>query len=221
MGGQNRHVGVVVMRRISDERILAAGRELFRERCGDLTFHEFCRLSGISQSTVVARFGRWLLFKKRLGYGENRPKVLSGPTREELIQRLKNVAKQVGERVTLSEFQRQTGISATVVYSRFRSWTELREQAGLTPRMRTQKWFSKQALLADMCRLYLETRGLVTRRKYEWRGGVSLETVRRYFGSWDAAEEELVEFATEFVRTHSGKEGEEELARLAAPVRRT
>jgi hypothetical protein len=169
---------------------------------------------------VVARFGRWLLLKKRLGYGEKRPRVSSGPTREGLIERLKKVAMKVGERVTLNEFQRQTGISATVVYSRFRSWTELREQAGLTPRMRTQKWFSKQALLADMCRLYLETRGEVTRRRYEWRGGVSLETLRRYFGSWDAAEAELMRFATEFVRTHSRKEGEDVLARMAAPVRR-
>lgn len=177
--------------RYPTERLLALARELFHEHGSDLTLRQFAKAAGVSMCTVVNHVGNWLDFKQSFGLDPvTAPKARIKPrnTPTALIERLQQVAAKHGQNFTLNFFQRKTGINASTIYNRFGSWTEFRARAGLIPETRMSKRIPTDALLADLVRLCLETRTLVTRRRYRLEGRASLDTLLLRYGTWHAVE---------------------------------
>jgi len=192
-------------RPFSHERMLELARELFREHGSNLSLRQFARACRVSQTTILNHVGTWLEFKKHCGYppvAAPRGRFAPDCTPEVLIRRLKELAAKYGDRITIATFHRHTGISTNVIYSRFPSWTEFRARAGLTPHNRSSKRLSTQALLADMCRVYITTRETMTRRRYQRHGYVSIRTLRERFGSWRKAVDAYLDYIDKLVRLY-------------------
>lgn len=176
--------------RIPDRHIIALARDLFREHGPDLTCRRFCQLTGISQTSIASHFGGWLPFKKRLGFkpvAAPRARVAPEHTAQALLSRFKELARQHGPDIRLHRFAILAGVSPSLIYCRFGSWTELRRQAGITEINRPDVRITNESLLADMIRITTDAARPVTKALYRRHGWASYPTIIKRFTDWRVA----------------------------------
>lgn len=104
----------------------------------------------------------------------------------ELIEDIRAVAAEVGEKPTLNDY-REHGIAAvTTIYSHFDSWQNALESAGYEPREPDSE-VTEEELLTELNRLADELGDRPTATDMNDHGAYWVSTYRRAFGSWNKA----------------------------------
>jgi len=162
------------------ELIRQKAAQLLHDRKGDLSLHEFSRLSHVPVSVVQLRLGPWLKFKKQFGYH-------TGPahTPERLIAKLHQLVDKRGPDIRLVDFTAETGLNEKVITRAFGTWRDFRTQAGLPPKPEPR--IPPEAFLADIFQIRINANHTCSRADYQSKGAADLETLERCFGSWHAA----------------------------------
>lgn len=105
-------------------------------------------------------------------------------SREEVVQALQRYAKTHGENITLAQFARRLGVSATVIYSRWGRWHELRRAAGLKrPRKPATLQYSDTFLLSEYRRVTREVGHPPSMAEFNQRSTCRLGTLMKRFGN--------------------------------------
>jgi len=104
----------------------------------------------------------------------------------ELIEAIRAVADEVGEKPTLNEFREHGSVSASTIYRHFGSWQDALESAGYEPR-EPDSAVTNEELLSELDRLADELDDRPTATDMNDRGAYWASTYRRAFGSWNNA----------------------------------
>ncbi|MFV0442067.1 MAG: homing endonuclease associated repeat-containing protein [Planctomycetaceae bacterium] len=139
----------------TDADIIDAVDRMVTEVGPRLTQQEFCRRSGISQTMIGRRFGGWLKLRERLGLPE-RPRDQLGLRvhyREDLVDKLRELAERRGEDITQWEFCDYAQCSNASIHRYCGSWQQLRLQAGLPARVAGKKRINDNQILAEVERV--------------------------------------------------------------------
>ncbi len=182
------------------QQLLDIARPHFDEHGPNLTMTAFRRLTGVPRSRIVQHFGGWIALKSALGYpavGAPRRQVTPGRTAESILNALRKILPDAGPGITLYEFTRRTRISATCVYLQFGSWSELRQQAGLSRWPPARRLFTDEQLLLDVRHVINLSGKDVTQESYSAFGRIGLHTLIRRFGSFSAALTAFAEYMDE------------------------
>jgi hypothetical protein len=111
---------------------------------------------------------------------------------EELLADLKQVASDLKiDSLTQKEYKNHGKFGVTIFYSRFGSWSNALENAGLqSGRSRTKISIKDEELIADLKRVSAELKNdSVTRDEYNRHGKFHSATLEKRFGSWIKAKE--------------------------------
>ncbi len=115
-----------------DEDLLEEIRRVSQRVAGKLTMSEFDKHSKVHSSTVSKRLGGWALALEKAGIAPAVSPQARQITSEEIISRAQELAEQLeGKALTRNQFTKHTGIGARAINSKFGSWANLIEQAGL------------------------------------------------------------------------------------------
>lgn len=102
--------------------------------------------------------------------------------REKLVERLRALAEEEGEQVTMLRFLNETGFTEYVIYKHFESWAELRVAAGLQPRREADVVHSDDDLLAEAVRVMEECGRFPTIREFNERSKYPYHALYMRFG---------------------------------------
>lgn len=114
-------------------------------------------------------------------------------TRQEVIDAIHTVARELGRAPSMVEFRRHSGIHQRHVDKHFDGWNDAVKAAGLEPNTRSAR-IDDTALLEDWGRVVRDLRGIPTLSRYAREGRYSVEVLRR-FGAWSNMPEAFREFA--------------------------
>lgn len=103
-------------------------------------------------------------------------------TRDELVQKLREVAAEHGSRISIKRFTRHTGISETVIYRHFDCWGDVREEAGLERRLKHQPWYSKDDLLREFHKVVWRLRRFPTAMEFSKYAACTVGRLYERFG---------------------------------------
>jgi hypothetical protein len=104
-------------------------------------------------------------------------------TRNDLIALIQDVASRLQkDKVSRSEFIRETGISEWHVSKHFESWNDLVESAGLTPTVTTR--IEDDDLFSAMYTTFMKHGGVSTRTKFGKLCEFSSDVYKRRWGRW-------------------------------------
>ncbi|MEW4530432.1 hypothetical protein [Maioricimonas sp. JC845] len=177
---------------MSRKRVRRLAEVLAAEYGESLTLTAFRRETGLSQHAIFDLFGSWKNLRRAVGLSPEAPRARNRVTREEILERMRELAAEHGERLTEHTFVQATGYSARLIRDRFGSWGDLRVAAGLSPRAKVQQHYTTEELLEDLYRVYARTRSRPLYHKHRVRGGrISPTTIQQRFGSWKSACEAL------------------------------
>lgn len=100
-----------------------------------ISSQEFCAESGISLNQVLRLFPRWNDAVKAAGLSpldkRGRPDVEKGYTRDELLQKVREVALNLGkDRLTEAEFTKITKVSYRPIHRLFGDWQNFYQRQG-------------------------------------------------------------------------------------------
>lgn len=109
------------------------------------------------------------------------------PSRQEIVDDLKQVFADTGIRPTVSNYREEGRYSMTPIYSRFGSWDAAKEAAGVDRELENPRKISRERLLSDIGRVQSKVDGVVTEAEYETHGKYSISVLRRRFGAWTTA----------------------------------
>jgi hypothetical protein len=182
------------------EELLNIARPLFEQHGPNFPLKSFIRASGVPETRIIRFFDRWTGLKAALGYpAVNAPRRVVGPKRTAgaILEALRAILPEAGNKISLCEFVRRTGISSTCIYLQFGSWTELRRQAGLPRNATRGRDYTDEHLLIDMLRVALLTGEDVTQAVYETHGLINVSTLQRRFGSFKKASAIQAEYTWE------------------------
>ena len=112
--------------------------------------------------------------------------------RQQLLKTLQDLVARHGESLTLDEFCRHTGISATPIWKQFGGWSQFRRAAGLSPRGKKSA-ASAQFSHQQLCRMLVEAAGVygddITLAQFLQSAGISATPIYHLFGSWSALQQ--------------------------------
>lgn len=159
--------------------------DLFREH------DEFC-----SVSLVMRRFGSWSEAKAAAGIDED----LSGETGrnrkysdEQILSHLRELQRRHGKVTTDRLNQEDDLVAASVVATRFDSWSDAKEKAGLTRDERSKNSRPRQYSDEDYLKMIRECKdrhGKATQRVFNDDDSFpTAGAVRKRFGDWSTAKE--------------------------------
>lgn len=175
-------------RNSSKRHLLMLANELVETYGERLTLLVFQRETGVSQRVIYELFGSWRSLRVELGLKGDAPRNSNGITRDEILKRAREMAAAHGERLTRSQFLRETGYSGRMIEIRFGSWGSLREMVGLSSRAKLQRQYTDDEILLDLYRVYRVFRERPIYDKHSLRGGrISTGTICHRMGSWDWA----------------------------------
>lgn len=104
--------------------------------------------------------------------------------REELLGEIQRVARIKGKnKITLSEFSSESGISRWQIYQLFDSWSEACKLAGLDLHYQ-HITIEDNTLFEEMYRVFVDLGGLCNRTKFGRLCDYSVDTYKRRFGKW-------------------------------------
>lgn len=85
------------------------------------------------------------------------PARKSQPTREDILEATRRLAKRLGERLTFHDIQEATGFQMRLIHRHFGSWAALRKAAGLKRlRAPVEKVTSDAELISEYRRVAIE-----------------------------------------------------------------
>ncbi len=168
--------------------VLKKARDLAEDYGERLTLTVFQRETGVAQRVIYDLFGSWKSVRMEVGLGAEAPRLPNKVTREEILERMREVVGELGEDVTMRVFMNETGFSGRMIETRFGSWGALREAVGLSRRARIQPLYTDEEILEDLYRVYRIFRERPVYDKHKLRGGrISPGTICHRLGSWDWA----------------------------------
>ena len=190
-------------RKYTDQQLLDICEAALRDHGPHITIYQFCQITGVYEGHLQKRFGGWNAVKARLGFG---PEEIHRPgrilySRDFLIQRTRDLARELGDDLTFTELSRRTGVSIQPVRKQCGSWSELRLLAGLVKNTRGKNRIPNDALLADIHRLWQQFKREPTSLEYERFGCAHISTMCRRFGpTWGHALNAYYKFLYRFRR---------------------
>jgi hypothetical protein len=106
-------------------------------------------------------------------------------SRQEVLKRAEELAREYGESLTLTAFMRETGIWQSVIFDLFGNWKNLRTAVGLTPEApRARNKVTKERIL-ELMREQAAIHGeRLTERLFREATGLSERVITDRFGSW-------------------------------------
>lgn len=114
--------------------------------------YDFCRLVGVSQTTILRNFGSWNSMRQRIGLPPARRGTAKPFTREEVIAELRRQVAEFGNQISSFDFYRRAPFGVAVVGRLFGSWTALQQSQGLKSTRKRLK-ISIHRLMEDLRRL--------------------------------------------------------------------
>lgn len=177
------------------EALIRKLREIAGRESADLSFNDFRAATGIGFNTIARKFGRWSDFRQAAGLapqGKRRGRRFYTP--ERILQALQQVVAECGERVTLAEFTRRTGISTNAITRHFGSFTELRRRAGLGPNLRGRLHYTDEELLEHFHQVALKLGRIPTLAEFNRLAPVSTTTLHQRLGNKKEIERRYAEF---------------------------
>ncbi len=116
------------------------------------------------------------------------------PSKEEILDAIRRVARELGKRPSRSEFMANSGIREYSVLKHFPSWNNAVEAAGLEPDS-SNIHLKDSALLEDWAKLVRQLRQIPTRTQYRHLGGFGNSTLEKHFGPWSKIPDHFRRFA--------------------------
>jgi hypothetical protein len=174
-----------IMRPLSCREVLAIAREQYAEYGPALSFRRFRHETGISEETVNELFGGWRQLLHAMRSPPNTPMKQRRLTNRQIVDRLRRHAEKWGDAITEADFCKQTGVTIHQITTRFGTWQQLREAAGLSQRAHRGHLYTDKELLDDLLQVYLLSgkRPSISTHRH-WGGRFAPSTFRARFGSW-------------------------------------
>ena len=127
-----------------------------------VTQKEFCAETGISLNQILRHFPRWNDAVQAAGLSpldkRGRPDVEKGYSREELLQKVREVAKSLGKDIlTEAEFTKITKVSYRPIHRLFGDWQKFLSEAGLQIHPLNKQKIPDSELFDDYLRVVKET----------------------------------------------------------------
>ncbi len=111
-------------------------------------------------------------------------------TRDVVLSLARGLVETYEERLTLTDFQRETGISQRVIYDLFGSWKSVRMEVGLGAEVpRDSNGITAEHILELMRNQVVEQGEQITMRRFMEETGLSARMIETRFGSWGALRE--------------------------------
>ena len=177
--------------------ILAEARRLAAVHGEYLTQSIFLAETAVTRRDIKLWFVTWGRLRMAAGLKAKASLPETGPTAAEMTAALRRLAEEEGPDVPQTRFCVRTGWSTMLVHRRFGTYAALRESAGLSPRPRRKRRVTRQVLLEDVARVWVE-RGrpepFLTYSQYVRDGCHSSHPIYEQFGSWPAVAEAVRAF---------------------------
>ncbi len=190
----------------SRKEVLCLAREMQREYGEKFSLRRFRAVMGVPLERIRQLFGGWPGLLKAIGLKSHRVKKPTQPTDRELIEALRELAREQGIWITQEDFARHVGVSVSFLYRRFGSWQALREAAGLGRRSKPGKIYTNRELMDDMLRIYLKTGQVATRAVFmDCKGWTRFpaNTLRnRFGGNWNSVMHAFGIYMQEYFLSH-------------------
>ena len=175
------------MKRIPRENLLCELRRLCHELGRSPTMKEMNERGAYSAPTYRNRFGSWreaLALIGKAPVSDNR-----GATREELVEAMQELARQLGRTPTKVEMRERGEFSEKPYIRVFGSWGTAISAAELElgPRQRQQQNIDELTLLKEIRRLASELGRAPSAREMNCMGKYSVTAYSYRYGSWNAA----------------------------------
>ncbi|WP_415383016.1 homing endonuclease associated repeat-containing protein [Halosimplex sp. TS25] len=164
--------------RISREELLSEIHRLHDEY-GKATTTLLREHGNYSSRTYSLRFGSWTDALNEAGLEPNREQNISD---EDLLAELRKLANELDRTPTMADMDETARYSHGPYQTRFGSWNEAIEKAGLTPNKKHD--ISDEDLIAEMQRLTGELGRAPKRSEMNDRGKYSGAVYTRRFGTW-------------------------------------
>ena len=213
-------LGVVVpevgspKRAARERELLERVRQLDAEREGRLTLLDFCRITGVSESTIHRWFGGWNGLRARAGLA--RPRRIgcgASYSAQTLIEKLRAL-QATGRRLNEREFCEQARVSPSTIQRYCGGWRHLCAAAGMKPPPPPGPSFR----MIDLC---LDLHGLVcllcrfpTLEDIDQHARYPAEVHLRAFGSYEAMCQQYEQFG-EWMRNLLADQPDEDLPAMS------
>ena len=178
-------------RRPGYDAILAEARRLADDFGEALTLDTFLDQTQITHRDIRLWFVTWSKLRLAAGLSARPPRPDSGPTAAQMTAALCRIAEDEGPDVTQARFCVLTRWSSMLVQRRFGTFAALRESAGLPPRPALKKRVTREALAADIARVWVSLgrpEPFFPVSTYDRHGRHSRSTIYQRFESWKQAE---------------------------------
>lgn len=119
---------------------------------------------------------------------------VDAPTRDEILEAIRDVATRLRHPPSRAEFIRESGISEYKVLRHFDRWNDAVKHAGLAPDTSNLK-IEDEDLLMDWGTFVRTDRQIPARSRYERHGKYSAGTLERRFGTWSSIPDKFREYA--------------------------
>jgi len=149
------------------------------------TVSEYNKHGEYSHMTAIDRFGSWNDAVESVDLKPNQVRRDA----EEYLEDIRRVAEKLGDTPFSTEYDEHGEYRVSSIRSRFGSWTEAVEEAGLEPKWNSN--ISTEDLVQDIRRVADELGETPTRTEYDEHGEYSSMVVWERFGRWDDALEEM------------------------------
>lgn len=119
---------------ISDEELLEGIKKLAEELGRPPTSPEMESMGRFSMIVYPRRFGSWNKALEMAGYEIHLPRKAHDKSNEELLEEIRRLRDDLDRRPTITDMDERGAYSSKVYRSRFDSWNNAIEEAGLEPR---------------------------------------------------------------------------------------
>jgi hypothetical protein len=170
--------------KLSEEELCEEIHKLADEFGRPPTLQELRNYGEYAAMTYYNRFGSWQDAVEAAGYEPHEPNTRTPTT--DLIEELKQVAKEYGEPPSAKQMDDHGEYWASTYRRRFGSWNAAIRAAGMNP-VPENTAISEEELLSEIRRLREELGEYPTYRGMTEYGKYGAATYVRHFGSWEKA----------------------------------